>query len=63
MGGLQLVSTIFFTASFSTKYMRGSRKLLSEGVNFDNVFLVDKGREDQKSTISGPSLTRQRNAI
>ena len=26
------------------------------------VFLVDEGREDLNTTISGPSLARQRNA-
>ena len=26
-------------------------------------FLVDEGREDQNTTIGGPSLARQRNAI
>ena len=42
---------------------------LSEGVNFDIVFfflfffLIDKGREDPNSTIRGPSLARQQNAI
>ena len=41
--------------------MRGSRKLGQRGSNFDNVFLVDKGREDPNATISGPSSARQRN--
>ena len=27
------------------------------------VFLVDEGRQDPNTTISGPSLARQRNAI
>ena len=31
--------------------------------NFDYFFLVDEGREDPNTTISGPSLARQRNAI
>ena len=44
--------------------MRGSRKFCQSGSNFDNVFfLVDEGREDPNTTISGPSLARQRNAI
>ena len=34
------------------------QKVLSEGSNFDNVFcccfLVDEGREDANTTISGP---------
>ena len=33
------------------------------GSNFDNVFLVDDGREDPNTIISGPSLARQRNTI
>ena len=32
------------------------QKVLSEGSNFDNVFLVDEGREDQNTTISGTAL-------
>ena len=36
--------------------MRGSRKFCQRGSNFDNVFLVDEGREDQNTTISGVSL-------
>ena len=34
-------------------------------VNFDNVFffLVDEGRENPSTTISGPSSARQQNAI
>ena len=50
--------------------MRGSRKLCRRGSNFDNVFLflcvfflVEKGREDPITTISGLSSARQRNAI
>ena len=27
------------------------------------IFLVDNGREDQNTTVSGPSSARQRNAI
>ena len=48
--------------------MRGSRKLCRTGSNFDNVFLlfcvflVEKGREDAITTISGLSSARQRNA-
>ena len=40
------------------------QKILSEGSNFDNVFffiLVNEGREDRNTTISGPSSVRQRN--
>ena len=48
---------------FITLHVR-IQKVLSEGVQFfDYVFLVDKGREDPpNSTISGPSVARQRNA-
>ena len=37
--------------------MRGSRKFFQRGSNFDYVFffLVDDGREDPNTTISGPS--------
>ena len=38
--------------------MRGYRDF-SEGVHFNYVFLVDEGREDPNTTISGPSLARQ----
>ena len=34
----------------------GIQKVLSEGSNFDNIFLVDKGREDPSTTISGLNL-------
>ena len=46
--------------------MCGSRKFCQRGgggSNFDNVFLVDEGREDPNTTISGPSSARQQNAI
>ena len=36
--------------------MRGSRKFCQRGSNFDNIFLVDKWREDPSTTISGLSL-------
>ena len=43
------------------------QKVLSRGSNFDGVFfgffLVDEGREDLNTTISGSSSARQRNAI
>ena len=39
------------------------RKVLSKGSNFDNVFLVEEGREDPNITKSGPSSACQRNAI
>ena len=37
-------------------------EILSEGVQLRR-FLADEGREDQNTTISGSSLSRQRNAI
>ena len=46
--------------------IRGSRKFCQRGSNFDKFFfllLVDEGREYPNTTISGPSLARQRNAI
>ena len=43
--------------------MRGSRKFCQMGSNFDNFLLVDEGREDPNTTISGPSSASQRNAI
>ena len=39
--------------------MRGPRKLCQERSNFD-FFLVDEGREDQNTTIGGPSSFRWR---
>ena len=42
--------------------MRGSRKLCQGMSNFD-FFLVDEGREDQNTTIGGPSSASQRNAF
>ena len=48
------------------RIMRGSRKFLQSGSNFDYVtllFFFDDWREDPNTTISGPSSARQRNAI
>ena len=39
------------------------QKVLSEGVQLRKLFLVDEGREDPHSTISGLSSASQRNAI
>ena len=36
--------------------MRGSRKFCQSGSIFDNIFLVDKGREDPSTSTSGLSL-------
>ena len=33
------------------------------GSTLTTLFLVDEGREDPRTTISGPSSARQRNAI
>ena len=51
--------------SFCHRYqvMHVSRKLCQRGSNFDNFFLVDEGRKDSNTTISGPSSARQRYAI
>ena len=38
-------------------------KVLSEWFTFDNGFLVDEGKDDPNTTISGPSWARQQNAI
>ena len=43
--------------------MRGSRKFCQRGSNFDTFFLVDEGREDPSTTVSGPSSAHQKNAI
>ena len=42
------------------------QKVLPEGSDFDNVFfsyIVNEVRDDPNTTISGPTSTRQRNAI
>ena len=39
------------------------QKVLSEEVQLWHFFLVDEGREDPNTTISGPWSARQRNAI
>ena len=41
------------------------QKILPEWSDFDNVFvfLVDEVRDDPNTTISGPTLARQQNAI
>ena len=44
-----------------SRSMRESRK--SRRSNIDNVFLVDKGREDPNTTFSEPSPVRLRSAI
>ena len=42
--------------------MRRSRKFCQRGSNFD-FFLFDEGRKDPNTTISGPSMAGQRNAV
>ena len=42
--------------------MRGSRKFRQRGSNFD-IFLVDEGRKDPNTTISGQLSSHQRNTI
>ena len=55
--------TLFFTACFFGVFsMRGPRKFCQRGSNFENVFFYE-GIEDPNTTISGPLLARQRNAI
>ena len=47
--------------------MHGSRTFCQTGSKFDvfvlKTFLVDEGREDPNTTISGPSSARQRNRV
>ena len=48
--------------------MRGSKRFCQRGSKFDFfslffIFSNDEGREDQNTTINGPSWARQRNAI
>ena len=43
--------------------MRRSRKFNQRGSNFDVFFLFDEGRKDPNTTISGPSMASQRNAV
>ena len=47
-------------------FMRGSKKVLAEGVQLgQSFFLVDEGKDAQNTytTIIGPLLARQQNAI
>ena len=44
-------------------FMRRSRNSCQSGSNFENVFLVDEGREDPSTIISEPALAHQRNAM
>ena len=61
------VSKTFITSSNcwlcqNNHYMRGSRKFCQRESNFDVFllfFLVGRGRNDPKTTISGPSSARQ----
>ena len=64
---LKKLQSLLVEIRVSYYFMRGSRKINRGGSNFDNVFLlfflIDEGREDPNTTISGPSFARQRNAI
>ena len=51
------------SAKTETTHMRGPTKFCQRGSNSDNVFLVDKGREDHNSTKSGTSSASKRNVI
>ena len=47
-------------------HIRGSRKICQRGSNFDDffiIFLVDEGKKDQNTNISGPPSARQGNDI
>ena len=57
------ISILIAHAQVLLIYMCGSRKFCQRVSNFDNVFLVDEGRKDPNTTISGLSSARQRNAI
>ena len=48
---------------FSCFNMRGSGKFCKRGSNFDIFFILMRGGSIKKTTISGPSSARQRNAI
>ena len=39
------------------------QKVMSGGSNCEFFFLIDEGREDPNTTLSGPSSALQRNAI
>ena len=43
--------------------MRWIQKVLSEGSNFDNFFLVYEVRKDPNTTGNGPSSARQSTAL
>ena len=44
-------------------FMRGSRRGATSITFFLLLFIVNEGREDTNTTISGPSSARQRNVI
>ena len=72
-GNLQsssLVSAFVKFLHLSISIMCGSRKFCQKGSNSDQVFsdklmlfLVDEGREELNTTLSGPSLACQQKAI
>ena len=49
--------------SGSSQYAFADPDNLCQSSTFDNVFLVEEGREDLNTTISGPTSVHQRNAI
>ena len=46
-----------------SKDIRGSKKFCQRGSNFDKVLLVEEGREDPNTTISGPPAKRYLNGM
>ena len=60
----QPINALYFESENELKFynlearMRGSRKVCQRGSDFDNVFLVDEGREDSNTTINRPSSAR-----
>ena len=64
MGNIAVVGFYFcWVYSMHQTIMRGSRKFCERGVQLRLYFLVDEGRKDPNTTISGPSLARQQNVI
>ena len=48
----------------SSRILHESRKFCQRGSDFDNVFfLVDEGRDDPNTTISGPTSARQQTSL
>ena len=49
----------YFAKFCDGEFMRGSRKSCQGGPTLTTFFLVDEGREDPSTNISGPSSVRQ----